>query len=144
MNRSKEGAGQGARAALRVGPYLDGQPTVEERGAIYRELLGFVPERIAARFRVTGALDAEMLTLQEDARRRGMYPKCFDIKTSQLMLFAILLMALNEAAPVHARAAVRAGARLDELQAVVNMVFLYRGLPAANWGAQILESLCAE
>ena len=43
-----------------VGPYQQGQASPQERGAIYQELLGFVPPRIRSRFAVTGALDPNM------------------------------------------------------------------------------------
>jgi len=33
-----------------------------------------------------------MVDLQERIREHGMYPKCFDTKTSQMMLFGMLLM----------------------------------------------------
>ena len=35
-----------------------------------------------------------MVELQEQMREHGMYPKCFDVKTAQLMLFGMLLMDL--------------------------------------------------
>ncbi len=126
-----------------IGEYLD-KKSIEERRTIYEELLGYVPHRIEARFAVTGALDPSILDMQEQIRAHAMYPKCFDIKTAQLMLFGILLMGSNEAAAVHAWAARRAGATFEELQAVVNLVFLYRGLPAANKGAEILISVAGQ
>ena len=124
-----------------VGPYADARATLEERGAIYQELLGFVPPRIEARLAVTGALDPELLDLQERLRAHAMYPKCFDVKTAQLMLFGMLLMDLSDAALLHALAARRAGATWEELHATVSLCFLFRGLSAANRGAEILANL---
>lgn len=121
-----------------IGNYDDSRKSVAEREKVYRELLGFVPPRIQARIAVTGTIDPAILDMQEEVRVHAMYPSCFDDKTSQLMLFGILLMGSNEAAVVHAHAARRAGATFEELQAVVNLVFLYRGLPAANAGGEIL------
>ena len=46
----------------RIGTYADKQHTAEERFAIYRELIGFLPPRIEARINVTGALDPEFDT----------------------------------------------------------------------------------
>ena len=60
---------------------------VKERGAIYEELLGFVPPRIEARLSVTGALDPTMVEIQERMREHAMYPKCFDVKTAQLSAY---------------------------------------------------------
>jgi len=125
----------------RIGPYVDQKISREERGAIYEALLGFVPPRIEARINVTGALDPILLDLQEKIRERAMYPKCFDTKTAQLMLFGMLLMDLSDAAPLHAIAARRAGATWEELQAVINLCFLFRGLSAANRGAEILANV---
>ncbi|HET8669215.1 MAG TPA: carboxymuconolactone decarboxylase family protein [Candidatus Saccharimonadales bacterium] len=114
---------------------------IEEYRSFYVELLGFVPPRIQARTDLLARLDPELLTMQEELRRHCMYPDCFDTKTSQLMLFAILLTNLQDAAKLHALAAYRAGATFEELTAVVNLVFLFRGLSAANLGAEILQGI---
>ena len=114
---------------------------VEKIREFYVELLGFVPPRIQARTDLLARLDPELLTMQEELRRHCMYPDCFDMKTSQLFLFAILLTNLQDAAKLHALAAYRAGATFEELSAVVNFVFLFRGLSAANLGAEILQGL---
>ena len=95
----------------RIGPYAD-KTSFEDRTEIYRELIGFVPPRIEARLAVTGALDPTLLDLQEKMREHAMYPKCFDVKTAQLMLFGMLLMDMSDAAQLHAIAARNAGASL--------------------------------
>lgn len=130
-----------ASVRARIGDYADIQRSAEERGRIYEELLGFVPPRIEARFAVTGALDPAMVDLQEQMREHAMYPKSFDVKTAQLMLFGMLLMDLSDAALLHAIAARRAGASWNELQDTVNLCFLFRGLSAANRGAEILANI---
>jgi alkylhydroperoxidase/carboxymuconolactone decarboxylase family protein YurZ len=109
--------------------------------APYEELIGFVPPRIVARTELGARLDPELLRLQEEVRRRAMYPACFDVKTAQLMLFGILLALMGDAATLHAVAARRAGASWEELHAVVGLAYLFRGLPAANLGAEILQKL---
>lgn len=124
-----------------IGPYADTAATLDERNEIYRDLIGFVPPRIEARMAVTGALDPQLLAMQERMREHAMYPKCFDVKTAQLMLFGMLLMDLSDATQLHAIAARRAGASWEEMQAVVSLCFLFRGLPAANRGAEILANL---
>ncbi len=125
----------------RIGRYADPKATQEERAAIYQELIGFVPPRIEARLAVTGALDPELLDMQEAMREHAMYPKCFDVKTAQLMLFGMLLMDGSDATMLHGIAARRAGASWEELQAVISLCFLFRGLPAANRGAEILANI---
>lgn len=108
---------------------------------VYRDLIGFLPPRIQARTDMLSRLDPETLALQEQLRKHLMYPSCFDTKTAQLMLFAILLALLSDAARLHAIAARRAGASWDELNAVVGLCFLFRGLPAANLGSQVLQEI---
>ncbi|MCK9508876.1 MAG: carboxymuconolactone decarboxylase family protein [Pigmentiphaga sp.] len=125
----------------RIGKYADPEASLEERAAIYQELIGFVPPRIEARLSVSGALDPKLVDLQEQLREHAMYPKCFDVKTSQLMLFGMLLMDLSDAAVLHGIAARRAGATWEEMQAVVSLCFLFRGLSAANRGAELLANI---
>lgn len=107
----------------------------------YEELIGFVPPRIMARTELGARVDPELLRLEEAARSRAMYPACFDVKTAQLMLFGILLALMGDAARLHAIAARRAGASWEELHAVVGLAYLFRGLPAANFGAEVLVKL---
>jgi 4-carboxymuconolactone decarboxylase len=114
---------------------------VEKYRDFYIELLGFVPPRIQARTDLLARVDPDLLAMQEELRQHCMYPKCFDTKTSQLMLFGMLLVNLQDAAKLHALGAYRAGATFQELSAVVNLAFLFRGLSAANLGAEILQGL---
>jgi alkylhydroperoxidase/carboxymuconolactone decarboxylase family protein YurZ len=111
---------------------------------VYVELLGFVPPRIQARTDLLARVDPELLAMQEGLRRHCMYPQCFDVKTTQLMLFGMLLMNLQDAARLHALAAYRAGATFEELTAVVGLAYLFRGLSAANVGAEIIQGLARE
>jgi alkylhydroperoxidase/carboxymuconolactone decarboxylase family protein YurZ len=124
-----------------IGEYADTRMSEAERGKIYEDLLGFVPPRIEARLNVTGALDPEIVDMQERIREHAMYPKCFDVKTAQLMLFGMLLMDGSDASVLHGIAARRAGATWEEMQAVVNLCFLFRGMSAANRGAEQLARI---
>ena len=121
-------------------PRVDTARLAEIR-ALYTELLGFVPPRIEARVSVGSRVDPEGLEMQEAMREHFMYPACFDVKTSQLMLFGILLALMGDAARLHAIAARRAGATWEELWAVANLAFLFRGLPAINMGSEIIKKL---
>jgi len=109
----------------------------------YVELIGHLPPRVAARHSITGAIDRRLVTLQEDLRNHVMSPACFDDKTTQLLVFAMLMMDLSDAAKTHAIAARRCGATWEELQAVVSLCFLFRGISAANRGAALLAELAA-
>lgn len=132
------------RAGDRLGrPRLDRARLAAMRRR-YEELIGLVPPRIEARLEMGSRLDPELLELQEAIRARAMYPRCFDVKTAQLILFGILLGLMADAARLHALAARRAGATWEELWAVAGLAFLFRGLPAANLGAEILHRLAAE
>lgn len=118
-----------------------GADRLQEYRDFYTELIGFVPPRIQARTDLLGRLDPELLRMQEEIRARAMYPECFDVKTAQLMLFGMLLVLLSDATRLHAIAARRAGATWEEMSAVVNLAFLFRGLPAGNLGAQIIQEI---
>src|SRR3990170_3082678 len=84
---------------------------IERLKKAYTDLLGFVPPRFAARADLMSRLDPEGLAVQEEMRRHFMNPQCFDAKTSQLMLFGILLANLQDAAKIHGVAARGVGAR---------------------------------
>src|SRR5690625_2999434 len=114
---------------------------LEQIQSLYKELIGFMPERAAARHELLSELEPKTLMLQEEMRRRLMYPPEFDVKTSQLMLFGMLLMTLSDAARLHAIGARRNGATWEELNAVVGLAFLFRGMPAANLGALYMKEI---
>lgn len=123
-----------------IGPYRAKTDRAASEGS-YKELLGFVPPRIAARVLVQGALDPDGYDLTEQIRQHMMYPPCFDVKTAQLMLFGMLLTQLSDAAQLHAIGARKAGATWEELNAVVGLCFLFRGLSAANRGTEIIAGM---
>lgn len=114
---------------------------LEDLRGVYVDLIGFVPPRIEARTDLLARLDPELLSMQEEVRKHCMYPEVFDTKTSQLMLFGILLVTLRDAARLHGIAARRAGATWEELTAVANLAYLYGGLSAANLGAQFIHQI---
>jgi alkylhydroperoxidase/carboxymuconolactone decarboxylase family protein YurZ len=114
---------------------------VEEYQQAYKDLLGFVPPRQRARIDQLSRLDPDFLSVQEEMRKRCMYPKTFDQKTVQLMLFGMLLITLRDAARIHGIAARRAGATWEEMQAVVNLAFLFGGFSVANRGAQYIQEI---
>jgi 4-carboxymuconolactone decarboxylase len=123
-----------------IGPYRAKTDRADSDG-LYKELLGFVPPRIQARVLVQGALDPDGYDITEQMRGHFMYPKCFDVKTAQLMLFGMLLTQLSDAAQLHAIGARKAGATWEELNAVVGLCFLFRGLSAANRGTEIIAGM---
>ena len=119
-------------------------PKQEEYEAIYTELIGFTPPRIKNRIRAGLELDPELLELTEKIREHAMYPESLDTKTAQMILFAVLLSQVSPAAEFHGRAAMRAGASKKELHDVAGLAFLFRGLPAFNLAAEILNKIYDE
>jgi 4-carboxymuconolactone decarboxylase len=118
--------------------------SAEERETLkarYADFIGFTPSKIETRFQVSSALDPDHLRLQEQMRAHCMHPACFDRKTSQLMLFGMLLVERWEGARFHGIAARRAGATWEELHAVVAMAGLTRGLTALNFATDVLHQI---
>jgi 4-carboxymuconolactone decarboxylase len=114
---------------------------IDEYRESYRDLVGFVPPRIASRMARLSELDPDFLIAQEEVRRQAMYPEALDQKTVQLILFAVLAVNLRDAAKLHGLAARRAGASWEELQATLNLAFLFGGLSVSNDGAHVLEEI---
>ena len=110
----------------------------------YADLIGFVPPRVAARFDISADVAPDFLRLQEDLRARAFTSDVFDVKTTQLLLFGMLLALTGDAARLHAIAARRAGASWEELHKVVELAFLFRGMPAMNLGCEILAAMRRE
>jgi 4-carboxymuconolactone decarboxylase len=117
------------------------KPGQAQYEAIYKELIGFTPPRIRERIKLGLEVDPELLDLVEKIRDTAMYPKCMDVKTAQLMLFGILLSHVSPAAEYHGIAAVRAGATKAELHATAGLAFLFRGLPAFNIAAELINKI---
>ena len=90
-----------------------------------------------------GDSGGESVTLQT-LREAAMYPDCMDVKTAQMILFAVLLARLAPAARIHGIAAKRAGATKEELHAVCGLTFLFCGLSAFNMGAEMIQEIWAE
>jgi len=106
--------------------------------ANYKHILGFVPERIHNRIKLGVESAADMTIGIENLRAQLLEPAALDLKTSQLMAFGMLLMNLSQAAENHAVAALRAGASVQELQAVAGIAFVFRGIPAINLSGEAI------
>ncbi|HLH91515.1 MAG TPA: carboxymuconolactone decarboxylase family protein [Xanthobacteraceae bacterium] len=108
----------------------------------YAELFGTVPPMPAARFAFAGEVDPDGLRLIEQLRAHAFHSNVFDTKTTNLILFGMLLVErLQPAAQVHAFAARRAGATWEELQKVVELASATGALAAANMGSAMLQAL---
>ena len=107
----------------------------------YAELFGMVPPLPAARFEFSGEINPEFLRLSERLRAHAFYSDVFDVKTTNLILFGMLLVEHNPAAQMHALAARRACATWQELHKVVELAAATKSLGPANQGRSMLKSL---
>jgi 4-carboxymuconolactone decarboxylase len=108
----------------------------------YVEMFGTLPPLPAGRFAFSGDVDSDTLRLWEQLRARAFYNDVFDMKTTQLILFGMLLVEHNQlAAQAHAAAARRAGASWEELHKVVELASATGALYPANQGSALLNGL---
>ena len=108
----------------------------------YVELFGILPPLPAARFEFTGDVNPEFLRLSEKLRAHAFYSDVIDAKTTQLILFGMLLVEHNPiGASAHAAAARRLGASWQELHKVVELAATTGALGPANQGGNLLKTL---
>lgn len=115
--------------------------TLDQLESRYTDMIGFTPPKIAKRLKLGMQVDPDLVAALEDWRIAALTPKALDQKTVQLMSFAILLVQTSEAAANHAKAAIRAGATLEELHASAAIAALFRGVAAFNLAGEILSTL---
>src|ERR1700753_3445052 len=119
----------------------DKPATLQELESRYTDMIGFTPPKIAKRLKLGMRVDPDLTTALEDWRIAALTPDALDQKTVQLMAFAILLVQTSEAAANHARAAIKAGATLEELHASAGIAALFRGVAAFNMAGEVLSTL---
>ena len=108
----------------------------------YVELFGTLPPLPAARFEFSGEVNPEFLRVSEQLRAGAFYSDVIDVKTTQLILFGMLLAEHNPVgAQAHAAAARRAGASWEELHTVMQLAAATGALWAANNGGSMLKAL---
>jgi len=107
----------------------------------YVALFGALPALPSARFEFSGETDPQALRLIEQLRAHAFHSDVFDIKTTNLMLFGMLLVEHHPAAQMHALAARRAGASWLELHKVVELASATGALAPANQGSALLKTL---
>ena len=108
----------------------------------YVELFGSWPALPAGRFAFSGDINPEFLRAAEELRAQAFTNKSFDVKTTQLMLFGMLLVEHNQiAAQQHALAARRAGASWEELHTVIELATATGALYPFNQGSALLNGL---
>jgi alkylhydroperoxidase/carboxymuconolactone decarboxylase family protein YurZ len=108
----------------------------------YIELFGVLPPLPAARFEFSGEVNPEFLRLAEQLRAHALSSDVIDGKTTQLILFGMLLVEHNQmGAQAHAAAARRLGASWEELHKVVELAATTGAFSPANQGSTLLKTL---
>jgi 4-carboxymuconolactone decarboxylase len=107
----------------------------------YVKLFGSLPPLPAARFAFSGKINPEFLRRAEALRAHAFYSDVFDVKTTNLILFGMLLVEHNPAAQMHALAARCAGATWEELHKIVELASATGALGPANQGSAMLKTL---
>ena len=107
----------------------------------YVELFGVLPPLPSAKFEFSGEVNPEFLRLSEQLRAHAFYSQVFDIKTTHLILFGMLLIEHNAAAQMHAIAARRAGDSWEELHKVMELASATKSLGPANQGSAMLKAV---
>jgi len=117
--------------------------SLEDLERAYKDLFGFMPGRNRERIRIGLEIDPDLTLRIERLRAELVTPKALDLKTSQLVAFGMVLMNLPASAENHAIAALRAGARVEELYAIAGMAFLLRGTPGMNLAGDAIQTALA-
>ena len=107
----------------------------------YEELFGVMPPLPGAKFDSIPDIDLEALRLAEQQRAHAFYSDVFDIKTTQLILYCMLLFSWTPAAKFHALAAHRAGATWEELQKVGELAAAAAASGPMNNSGSVLKEL---
>ena len=108
----------------------------------YVEMFGHLPPLPGNGFVFSAEMDPEFLRDAERMRAKAFYNKTFDMKTTQLILFGMLLVEHNQiGAQAHASAARRAGATWEELHTVVELASTTGALAPFNQGGALLNGL---
>ena len=108
----------------------------------YVEMFGSLPPLPGGRFAFSGDMDPEFLRDAERMRGKAFYNKTFDMKTTQLILFGMLLAEHNTVgAQAHAAAARKAGASWEELHAVMQLAAATGALRPFNQGSALLNGM---
>lgn len=115
--------------------------TLAEFEQRYQDMIGHTPPKIAKRLKLGMAVDPDLVAALEDWRMAALTPDALDAKTVQLICFAVLLAQTSEAAANHARAAVKAGATVEELHATAGLAALFRGVAAFNLAGEMIGNL---
>jgi 4-carboxymuconolactone decarboxylase len=120
-----------------------GEDWEERLGGTYRAMLGEVPSHVRERWAAVAALGRpELIEAIEGLRTVVIAESALGLRVQQLVQFGQLLVLGQEApARLHATAAMRHGATLEDLLGVVETAYLTAGIPAFALGVRVLDEL---
>ncbi|MHB1737897.1 MAG: carboxymuconolactone decarboxylase family protein [Actinomycetes bacterium] len=123
-----------------------GLPSTEQIRSAYVALMGTVPASIETRLALAEQTGRQSAVATIEALRHTLImDNPLGDRVGQLVHFA-QLVALGRPGParLHARAARRAGAPVDELVGVAELALITAGMPAYSLGVDIIAELVAE
>jgi alkylhydroperoxidase/carboxymuconolactone decarboxylase family protein YurZ len=108
----------------------------------YEKTFGAMPPSPGNRFAFSGEINPEYLVHMERVRGHAMYSDVFDNKTSQMILFAVMLGEHNfDGAAAHAAAARHYGATWEQLHKVVELAATSVMVWRSNKGTGALKAI---
>ena len=136
---------------VRTPPSADHTNTVSDDGQLpadlaayrdsYTDLFGELPPLPAGKFAFTGQVAPDFLRRVEQLRAAAFDNPVFDTRTTQLLIFAMMVASGDGATRWHATAARRAGATWEQLQTITELATAVAALGPANQGGALLNQL---
>ncbi|HLH67303.1 MAG TPA: carboxymuconolactone decarboxylase family protein [Solirubrobacteraceae bacterium] len=120
-----------------------GEDWEQRLGGTYRSMIGEVPPHVRQRWAAVAGLGRpEVIEAIERLREVAIAQNPLGWRAQQLVQFGQLLVLAQEGpARLHAAAALRHGASLQELMGVVETAFVTAGVPAFSLGVRLLDEL---
>lgn len=129
-------------------PARDASPALtpaerERYDANYVTLLGTTSENARRRWDVADRHGrSDLVRLIEELRIKAIHENTLGLKVQQLVQFGQLVaLGKKPGAEIHARAALKAGATVEDLLGVAETAFITGGVPAYSLGIEIIEGL---
>lgn len=112
-------------------------------GRAYYDLFGEVPAHARARWEIIAAAGRpDTVTVLEQLRATIISESPMELRVQQMVQFGQLVALRAEApAKLHARAALRHGATIEELMGIVETAYLTAGITAFSMGVAIIGEL---
>ncbi|MFY1621474.1 carboxymuconolactone decarboxylase family protein [Micromonospora sp. WMMD736] len=124
----------------------DGTPNTPKLGQAYYDLFGEVPPHARKRWEIIEAVGrGETVVALENLRSLVISNSPLELRVQQLVQFGQLLVIRSEGpARLHAKAAIRHGATVQELMGVTETAYLTGGITAFSLGVAIVGELLEE